>query len=187
MKDIEALLGTTAPSTNQLSDIEEVCQQALALKNHIDMLDEAKKKTNEELHALLSKTLPDMISGAGITEFKMNNGTKVELKEYVSGSLPKEDEARSAAFEYIREHSGESLIKMNVVAKFERGDTNRAASALAALRELEVDFDAKEDIHPMTLAAWARERMKNGEEVALETIGLTAGRMAKIVTKEKKV
>lgn len=178
--DFETLLGKTEASSDQLTALGVVAQQALDIKAHIDMLKEAQKAANEELHALLSKTLPDMISGAGLSEFTLKGGATIQLKEYVSGSLPKDDEARETALEWIRDHGGETLLKTKVVAEFGKGTGNQVAATLAALRDLDVDFSAREDIHPQTLYAWARERLRAGQPVAFETLGLEAGRMAKI-------
>ena len=89
---------------------------------------------------------------------------------------------RAAALKWLEEHEGRSIIKGTITAEFERGEDNsekrnRAAEALSALS---VDFVEQEGVHPQTLAAYARERIKNGEEVPLDLLGLYSGRMAKI-------
>ena len=43
-----------------------------------------------------------------------------------------------------------------------------------------VAFVEAESVHPQTLAAFAREKLKAGEEVPLDLLGLYAGRQAKV-------
>lgn len=180
MEDLETLLGKAAPSTGQLSDIETLCRRAFELQGEIEMLQAAATKTREELNGILLKTLPDMIAGAGLKSFTLSDGKKIEIKDYVSGSLPKDPEAHERALVWIRNNDGDALIKTHVHAEFRKGEGNLAGEALELLRNLGVEFSAKETIHHSTLVSYAKERMRKGKDVPMETLGLVAGRMAKI-------
>ena len=48
------------------------------------------------------------------------------------------------------------------------------------LRQKGYTVNSKMGVHPMTLISHVKERLKNGDQVPLETLGLFAGRVAKI-------
>jgi hypothetical protein len=170
------------PDASQLKSIETLVQQAYRLMATIDTHEAALKAAKADLTNLTHKLIPDAMAAAGTSDFTTNNGVKVAIKEILSGTLPKEPTTRAEALKWLDENEGRSIIKGTLTAEFERGEgnlekRNRAAEALSSLQ---VDFVEQESVHPQTLAAFARERIKNGEEVPLELLGLYSGRMAKI-------
>lgn len=171
-----------APSGDQLKSIEMLAQQAYTLQSTIDMHEAAVKSLKAELTAITMKSLPEVMAAAGTTSFTTTNGVKITIKEILNGTLPKTEHERALALKWLEENGGKPIIKGVLTAEFERGADNaelrnRAAEALA---ELKVNFVEQETVHPQTLAAFARERLKNGEEVPLDMLGLYAGRQAKI-------
>jgi hypothetical protein len=112
------------------------------------------------------------------------DGFKVTIKDFLSGSLPKDEEKRSSALEWLRDVGAEDLIKNELHAHFDRGQDNIAGHIAGALEENKIKYEQTIGVHPSTLKAYARERMERGEDVPLELLGLYAGRIAEI--KEKK-
>ena len=170
------------PDVNQLKAIETIVQQAYRLMSVIETHEGALKAAKADLAALTHKAIPDAMAAAGTSSFTTSNGVTVAIKVVLTGTLPKDPALRAQALRWIEEHEGKSIIKGTLTADFERGEgnlekKNRAAEALASLG---VDFVEAESVHPQTLCAYARERLKNGEEIPLELLGLYSGRMAKI-------
>jgi hypothetical protein len=178
--EIESALGVNAPNVEQLKSIEQLVNGGIALVQRIEKGEALLKELKAQLHQLTTVTLPDQMSSAGTSLFKNEEGWKVEVKPFVAGSLPKEEEKRTAALEWIRSVQAGDIIKNRLAVEFERGEDNIAGEIKAKLDELGMDYELKEDVHPQTLLSFARERMKGGEEVPLETLGLYAGRNAKI-------
>lgn len=178
-------LGVYVPDESQLKNLEGLVNQAAALSRTIEELEEAVKRHKEELANLTHKAIPDAMSASGTSEFKTTTGVKVTIKDVLAGSLPKDDYKHAVALKWIEENGGKSIIKSSLMADFERGEGNLEKKNMAAeaLHDLGVDFIEKETVHPMTLAAFAREKLKNGDECPLEMLGLYAGRMAKITQK----
>lgn len=175
------------PEAGQLASIKTVVDRALELQRNIETTDDYLKELRGELHTITTRTLPDIMASAGTSEFKSDDGTKVTIKDFVSGSLPKEEDARAAAFIWLESVEAGDLIKNTLRFDFDRGEDNMASEIKAKADELGIAFDAKRDVHPQTLAAFARERMREGLPIELERIGLVAGRAAKITPpKEKK-
>lgn len=181
MEDLESDF-LAAPDVNQLTTLEAQINAAVELIREIEDLEKFTKEKKGELAELTNKAIPDAMAAAGVQSFKTNAGTKVDIKEFISGSLPKEDEARNKALVWLEENGAASLIKGTITAEFPKGDDNARArnQAAEALKGLGVDFAENETIHAQTLYAYARERMRNGEEVPFDLLGLYAGRTAKI-------
>lgn len=178
--DIEDDLGVTAPDAGQLKSIEGLVNKALELMSNITSTEEYLSAAKAELHLLNTKTLPDAMASAGSSLFKTEAGVKVEVKPFVNGSLPKDEDKRAAALRWIESVEAGDIIKNKISIEFERGEDNLAGEVRAKLEELELAFEQKRDIHAQTLGAFARERLEKGEETPLELLGLFAGRAAKI-------
>ncbi len=190
--ELEAALGTTPPSPEQAAIVSALLTDLITLEKRIETGEAFLKDLKAKRHDINTKTMPDALASLGTTVFKISEGPfegwGVEIKPFVAGSLPKEEDKREAALDWVREHQASDIIKSQLAVEFDRGEDEFADKVKALLDELGVEYEASVGIHAMTLIAFANERMKNGEEVPLETLGLFAGRTAKIKPpKEKKV
>jgi hypothetical protein len=173
------------PDVSQLKSIEELASQAYSLMKQIEELEKMLKKYKEEFLDLTRKSLPDAMAAAGTKSFTTTSGVTLTVKDFINGSLPKDEVKKAVALQWIENNGGKSIIKSELVAEFEKGQGNleRKNRAAEALADLGVTFVDKENIHPMTLAAFAREKMEAGEEVPVEMLGLYAGRLCKVEVK----
>lgn len=179
--DLEAELGgAIAPSEGQLSELETLVRGAVALEGQIDAFTQQLSTLKEELQTVTHTLIPGAMSSAGVEEFTTTAGVKVSLKEFVRGSLPRDEDKRHNAMLWLEQHGASDLFKHLIKCEFARGDKDTVNAIHDQLVELGVTFDQKEDVHPQTLYAYVRERMRNGEEVPLDLLGLHAGRMAKV-------
>ncbi len=174
--------GAATPDATQLKSIEELVTRAAELSRIIEQLEESLAAHKKELQELTHKTLPDSMSEAGTLSFTTTAGVKVQIKDVVAGSLPKDDVKRTLALNWIEKNGGKDIIKSQLVCDFEKGDGNLRKKNQAAelLADMGVTFVDKESVHPKTLEAFAREKIRNGEELPAEMLGLYLGRMAKI-------
>jgi len=171
-----------APDVNQLASLEAQINMAVELIKEIETHEDFIKAKRQELNELTNKTIPDAMAAAGVQSFKTNAGVKVDVKEFISGSLPKDGDARANAFQWLEANGASGLIKGTITAEFPKGDDNARArnQAAEALSGLGIDFAEQETVHASTLQAYARERLRSGEDVPFELLGLYAGRTAKI-------
>ena len=176
----------TAPAALQLNDLQIMVNKALELQRQLDQLSAMGDEINKELNTILTKSLPDQRAAAGVPEFKTEEGAKVSIKEFVHGSLPKEPERRKAALKWLVSAKAGGLIKSKITIDLEKGQTKEKKAAAAALKKLGIAFYDEETVHPQSLMAFARERMEAGQAVPLETLGLFAGRAAKITPPKQK-
>lgn len=178
MADIEEEL-FTAGSAPDLKSLKAMAGRAVELQRTVNEIEAMLKEHKRELHDLTTRVLPDTMAEVGLEDFTTSGGDKIEVKDFVSGTLPK-DERREAAIAYLEEVGAADIIKHRFQADLGRGEHNAAGEIRNQLQELGVSYSEKEDVHPQTLAAFARERLRNGEEVHLELLGLYAGRAAKV-------
>ncbi|MCI0556050.1 MAG: hypothetical protein L0287_34335 [Anaerolineae bacterium] len=178
--DLEQVLGVQTPSTGQLSDLESMVGRACSLMEQLNSIEELAKGVKAELHQLTTRSIPDAMAESGTLEFKTVAGVKVTVKDFINGSLPKEPDARMAALSWLSRNGAADLIKEYVALEFPRGQHDFAEQVKSQLEKVGATYNSKEDVHAQTLAAYARERLRAGESLPMDLLGLYAGRKANI-------
>lgn len=176
--------GIQTPSDDQLKELQKKANEALFLQDEIEALELQTKNLKEQFRVLTESSIPDLMSAIGIKKFETDLGAEVKIKDFINGSLPKEPQKRAEALDYLNANNAGDLVKNTFGVKLNKEQQTEAVDLEAYLRALKVDFERKEDVHPQTLAAWARDRMREGVATELETIGLYAGKHAKITRAE---
>jgi hypothetical protein len=154
----------------------EIVETEELIESLEENLAELKKRQNQRK----TVELPDAMAEVGLSTFSLSSGFTIKVEEFVSGSLPKDEFRRDAAISWLSENGAEALIKTEVNLTFAKSEHNRALSLISELSDKGYNVSAKNGIHPQTLIAHIRERLKSGEEVPLDLLGLYAGRVAKI-------
>lgn len=175
-----SIFETEAPkSESDLNSIRTLAEEVRDLEQTKLDLENETKVVNARLTELTQKLLPEAMASLGMDSFSLSDGSKVSVKDFVSGTLNKAPDKESALF-WIEANGGESLIKTEVKMAFGKGEDNRAKNAIGLLTEQGYDVESDKTVHPQTLAAFAREKMAAGDDIPLEALGLFAGRHAKI-------
>jgi len=180
-------LGEAQASPIQASStLRDAVREALSLEATIEEMEEDLKVAKKALYVLKTTRIPDIMTEIqpGLEELKID-GYKVSIKDFVSGSIPKDEQKRAAAFEWLEEHEGSGLIKTEVSVTFGKSEHNVALALLADLNEQGMAAVLENSIHPQTLQAFARERIRNGEAIDTEVLGLYTGRVAQIKPVDK--
>lgn len=105
-----------------------VSKLAVELKGYYDLwntLIDQIEECDANIHRLEDRELPAAMYDLGMTDFGLVGGGRVAIeKTYVAG-IKVED--RQTAFQWMREHNHEALIKAEVKIGFGKGDVERAA------------------------------------------------------------
>jgi len=163
-----------------LSELIEKVNEAANVERGIKELEEMIKQQKSHLHKLRSVELPDAFAEVGMSEFVSEDGTKVKIDDFVSGSLPKDPLKREQAITHLEDIGGEGLIKDTMTVLFEKSQHNSALSVVSDLKEKGFNVDFSSGVHAQSLMAFAREKLKEGTHIETETLGLFTGRIAKI-------
>ena len=187
MKDVSMFDEPLAVPAKAMEPVKALAVKAKELADSVASLEEALDAQKKALSLIEEKQLPEMMNAVGITEFKLDDGTKIGLAEAYTGSLPKDGEKKKAALALLKKYGVDGIVKSKVALEFGVTEHNLALNTFERLKAegLPVMFD--ETVHPQTLAAMARERARNGEEIDTEALGLYVRRYAKLtIPKPKK-
>jgi len=166
-----------------------MCKECAELEETIESLNEALKANSGRYHHLKTKALVELMAEAQVPEFThldpMSNlpGVKVKIADFVSGSLPKEEYDREIAIQKLVEAGGEKLLTATITMDFPKSLRDKALALFGELFkqwDTEADVEFKEGVHAATLQAFVREKLRKGEEVPFEELGIHVGKVAKI-------
>lgn len=175
-----------APPASLIKKVVAKAEEGVAKLAEIEEVTAYLSQLNREYLHLTQTEIPNLMSSASLDEMKLKDGTKITIRDIIWGSLPKDEEKRAAAIDWIIEAGAEDIIKEEIDMAFPRGSKATAKKVKAALKKLKVDFISREGVHTETLKAFARERLDKGEIVPMELLGLGGGRVAKIALAKKK-
>jgi hypothetical protein len=178
VSDVEEFDVSEEIECDTLDLLQEVLVEAVQLEEHALHLEEDLKQVKSSLRAMKEQRIPELMACLRMEKMTWN-GWSINIKDFISGSLPKDQAKKEAAINWLKENEGGGLIKTEVKVNFGRGEEERAAEAAQRLKDLGLEPSSNMTVHPSTLQAFARERVKNGESIDAETLGLYVGRVAK--------
>ena len=150
-KDADAL----SIADEELQGISALAKRAKVLQKEVEDLEAVTKERKDQLRKLTEQAIPEALAETGMRGFVMEDGSKVELKDFYSASI---SAARKAeAFQWLRDHKMDDLIKNTVSVKFGRGEDELCSRLLEILGTQGYPAEQTEKIEPMTLKAWVKE------------------------------
>ena len=171
--------------TKALGTVAEIARAIRDKQDTISDLEEKLKAEKKSLLKLSDEDLPAILDELGLQSFKLDDGAEVTVKSTYGASIRVED--REAAYEWLREHEHDDIIKNTVSVSFGRGEDEKAKQfkELVEAQKSDVGYqlytaDQKTEIHPSTLRAFIKERVETGEEFPMHLFGAWVGRRAEI-------
>ena len=177
-QDFEDSLATSVEKLDQ-GDLTTVAGMARAIRDKEKAVNDLEQKLKDEKKALLKMTdedLPTMLAEIGLSSMKLDDGSEVTVKQTYGASILVDN--RPAAYDWLREHGYDDIIKNTVACTFGRGEDDKA-SAFKAFAEKEGYVAEQETgIHHSTLRAFVKERVENGDDFPMELFGAYVGQRA---------
>lgn len=170
--------GAADAAPANLEILNKKLDEAVSLKEMVDQMEEDLSAAKKQLQHINTVTLPDLMAELGVEQMK-RGGWDVKVVDFMSGSLPKDEEKRLAAIAWLESNGGRELIKTDIKVTFGRDNRDDALGIAQRLLNEGYAPNIESGVHPQTLAAFARERVKNGEDINTELLGLYTGRVAK--------
>lgn len=186
-------------SSGELTHVKDLAKKAITLKDRIAKGKALIKTLEEELLLLETDIIPEFMDSVGLTKFITDDGSIIEVKKFLIGSIPsasaimKADEEERAELEerkeecltYIRENNGESIIKSK--AEIEIGKDPEMRKLLKEIFEKEkISALFSDSVHYQTLNGWLKEISATGKDIPFETFSIFDGKKAIIKTPKKK-
>lgn len=176
--DMSAVDDTLAPTDEQLTTVGRLADQQLALEVDIEQL-EAELRAKKNLYVKVSQEdLPDAMSAMGLSAFRLKNGASIDIKKGVDASIRTAD--KPLAYNWLRDHGHGAIIKNEFKVPFGAGEDAQAKVLDDFLRQQDLEFNSAVSIHTMTLRAWAKAQLEEGNEIP-ETIKVYEYSVAKVI------
>jgi hypothetical protein len=134
------------------------------------------KLEKNKLLKLTDEELPSALAEVGISSFKLEDGSTVEVKQTYGASILVNN--RDSAYNWLRDHGYDDIIKNTVLCQFGRGEDDQASAFAALAQQQGYVPEQKTEIHPQTLRAFVKERVENGDEFPMELFGAWVGQRA---------
>ena len=158
--------------------ISNLAKKAKEIAAEVADLEAVLKERKNSFKKLTEEAIPEALAQTGMTGFMMEDGSKIEVKPIYSASIPAARKAE--AYEWLREHGMDDIIKNTVSVRFGRGEDELCARLLELLGMQGYPAEQAEKVEPMTLKAWAKEQVERGNEIPMELFGVFIGQKATI-------
>ena len=154
-------------STDLLDNVEVTtiaaeCQKLKSLQDDIDRAEEHVDNLKKMADDISSRVIPELLAEQGLSSLKLADGSSVTVKREYRCTLPKEDERRQSAYNWLRENGLGDIIKNNVIVTFGRGEDDKAQRLLDLAASNGFEPNQKSDVAWNTLTALFQERVESG-------------------------
>ena len=170
--DASTLEGVQAENGKQLSGLVRRLNEK---QEQIDETEKYLKELKAEKQRIAFEHIPMLMDEMAIERIDVD-GLTVKLKPFVSASIPAD--RKQDAFNWLREHGLDDIIKNDIIVSFGRGQDNKAGDMMYDLEQKGFHPEQKTHIHSMTLKAFVRERVEKGLPIDLDMFGAFVARTA---------
>ena len=176
--DAAALSSVDTETTQQLSGLVKLLGQ---VQQDIMDAEEKLKLLKQEKQRISFEVLHSLMDQMGIERVDVDGAT-VQLKPFVKASIPAD--RKQEAYNWLREHNLDDIIKNDVTVSFNRGEDNIASDVMYELEQKGFHPEKKTHIHAMTLNAFVKERVEKGLPIVLDMFGAFVARTADVRRKK---
>lgn len=182
-------------------------RQAVHLADEMRMIDRKVEAHSKEItdlekrrELIAADLLPNLMMSIGISNFKLDTGEIINIKDVIRGSIPSQTaidkvdgpdqeallDRRLQCLSWLRLNGAESLIKNAVTVEFGKGHDKEAETAYAQF--LKKGWQVKRDIavNFQTLQSFLKEALKKGIDIPSEPFALFVGKVAELKMDKKK-
>lgn len=161
-----------------LERLTALAMESKELEQQIAVATVALEELKGKQDKILMGHIPTIMKTLGLEEFKLTDGSKVTVKEDVKCGLT--EERKPAAFDWLREHEFDGIIKTGLTLSFGKGEQDAVKKAMETLHEAGFEPSVSEGVHPQTLKSFVKEQLEAGTNLPLETFGVFEYKVAKI-------
>ena len=185
--DAEAL--RPKPTDKQLASVAELAREQQNLEAGIEIVTHVLEHLQYELIRVSEVRLPEAMAAVHMTEFALEGGYRVSVDTEYYANIPSPDsrkpggqERRAAAFQWLKDHKHGDLIKTELTVQAGRGEQEKIANVMAALKDLKVPFNTADAVHWSTLRAFVKEQLEKGTPIPEDIFGVHVKKVATITS-----
>lgn len=165
----------------------KLVHEATAIARRLRAMEEELAELSSKFREITERKLPEEMAASGCERFEGKDGSVIEIKDFINGSIPKDEDRRTKAFDWLTKNGAEDLIRLSVAFNLDPSQKKAQKAVLAFAKKSGLTYDAAHKVHPQSLYAFVRERLESGEQVPVDTLGLYVGKVAKITLPSGKV
>jgi len=174
----DAVIELTKVGDKDLKAVADLVRQQLVLERRIEDLEDELKRTQQNLAKISQEILPEALAEHGLSELKMEDGSKITVSQFIQAHISKEKQEE--AFDWLRDHDFDDLIKNVVSLEFGKGEDDHARDVMETLTNRGYWPQNKQSVHPSTLKAFVKEQVEKGAEIPSDLFGIFIGKKAVI-------
>ena len=188
MSDLSSLMEADTQSKSESplgsfddSNLKGVAQVAQKISNQESVvadLEEKLRNAKKELYRMSDEELPQMLAEMGVSSFKLQDGSQVEIKKTYGASIPVDK--REEAYSWLRQNGFGDMVKNTVSVNFGMGEDQKASEFKSRVEEQGLSPQQAESVHSSTLRAWVKEQTEDGKPFPMELFGAYIGQRAVI-------
>jgi hypothetical protein len=146
----------------EVTTIADQCHKLKSLQDDIERAEEHVSNLKKMADDISSRVIPELLAEQGLSSLKLADGSSVTVKREYRCTLPKEDERRQSAYNWLRDNGLGDIIKNNVSVTFGRGEDDKAQQLLDLAASNGFEPNQKSDVAWNTLTALFQERVESG-------------------------
>lgn len=152
-------------SDDGLDRVAKLAKLQVFLEKDVKDAEDHLKAKKSELRDIQEEALPNLMFELGLKEFKLNDGSKITIKEKVIGNIPKD--SKEKAFSWLTDQGNSGLIKKELKLNFAKSevdlkDVHEQVLNIVHQNDLECSIVENKSIHPQTLNAFVKEQLGLG-------------------------
>lgn len=182
-KMFEADADEIVVTDSDLSEISRLAKRQLELEATVDAIQRQLETETKKLRDVAERLLPEAMLAIKMTEFKLDDGKKITIKNDVTASI--RADFLPQAVEWLDDNGLGGIVKSNVVVNFDRGETEKAAELVSYCEQHHYSAAEKLSVNINILKATVKEQMANGVEFPDEYFSVHPLRKAKITIPKK--
>jgi hypothetical protein len=150
-------------ASDALRRISQLAQLMVEQQRFVETLDAQLRDAKEALRRTETEDLPELMSELGLTQIKLADGSKVEVRQDLHCGI---SEARRAeAHRWLEARGFGGLIKTALSVDFGREERQAAIDAARTVAgALHRDVSIEDAVHPATLKAFLKEQLALGPD-----------------------
>lgn len=169
---------TPIPKQEDLHGIAMLGEEQVKLTKELADLENQLNAKKAELYQITEVALPESMLQIGMTSFTLDDGSKITIKTFYRGSIPKGREVD--AFAWLDDHGHADLIKNEVKSSFGKGENDDAQFLMNILDKNNLNYENRRHVHPSSLKGFVKEQVEKGKELPLDLLGVHIGKRSEI-------
>lgn len=168
-------------NSNLTTVLNQLADELVAALREVQEAEQTLKEKKSYADDIAQVRIPAATDGLE-GKFDLGNDRVLEVKEEIRASVA--GDKLAPAVEWLDQNDYGSIVKRTLVFEFGKDDDEKVKKFKEAIapiiRDQRLVFKEKTAIHPQTLLAWVKERLKEGDKLPVETFGIFRQKTAKV-------